>query len=125
MSTTATSDDTDLLIEETAALIASDKVEGTAVYDANLQRLGAVRNFMVNKRSGQVAYAVISFGGFLGIGQRYYPIPWKELTYDVDQGGYVINLSRDRLDGAPAFAADTAPDWTDPRFGRRISDYYA
>src|SRR5262245_31424834 len=68
--------------DETDRLIASDKVEGTAVYNANGERLGSVCNFMVDKRSGQAEYAVMSFGGFLGIGDDYYPLPWKSLTYD-------------------------------------------
>jgi sporulation protein YlmC with PRC-barrel domain len=73
--------------DETDRLIASDKVEGTKVYDRQGERLGSVYNFMVDKRSGKVEYAVLSFGGFLGIGDSYYPLPWKALTYDTGQGG--------------------------------------
>src|SRR5690242_8118538 len=87
--------------DETSDLIASNKVEGTAVYNTNGERLGTVYNFMVNKRSGQVAYAVMSFGGFLGIGESYHPLPWRALTYDTRQGGYVVDISRERLEGAP------------------------
>ena len=68
--------------DETDRLIASNKVEGTAVYNRQGERLGSIYNFMVDKRSGQVEYAVLSFGGFLGIGEDYYPLPWKALTYD-------------------------------------------
>jgi hypothetical protein len=125
MSYTNEPDDSDPLTEETPALIASDKVEGTAVFDPAGQRLGSVRHFMVNKRTGQVAYAVLSFGGFLGIGEKYHPLPWKELSYDPDFGGYVVNISPDRLEGAPSTTDDVAAAWTDPTFGRRISDYYA
>jgi len=82
--------------DETSDLIASNKVEGTAVYDSDGERLGTVYNFMVNKRSGQVAYAVMSFGGFLGIGESYHPLPWKALTYDTRQSGYVVEVSRER-----------------------------
>jgi len=90
---------------ETSQLIASDKVEGTAVYNRNGDRLGSVYNFMVNKRSGHVAYAVMSFGGFLGIGSSYHPLPWNELTYDTSLGGYVVNRTREQLEGAPAYSA--------------------
>lgn len=86
---------------ETSQLIASDKVEGTAVYNRSGERLGSVYNFMVNKRSGQVAYAVLSFGGFLGMGTSYHPPPWNELTYDTSLGGYVVNRTKEQLEGAP------------------------
>jgi hypothetical protein len=110
--------------DETDRLIASDKVEGTAVYNRQGERLGSIYNFMVDKRSGQVEYAVMSFGGFLGIGDSYHPLPWKALTYDTSQGGYVVDLDKDRLQGAPSYSGSEAPDWSDPSFGRRIDDYY-
>jgi hypothetical protein len=111
-------------IDETSDLIASDKVEGTAVYNRAGERLGTVHNFMVGKRSGKVAYAVMSFGGFLGIGESYHPLPWDVLTYDPAQGGYVVNLSREQLEGGPRYSASEAPDWTNPGYGSRIRDYY-
>jgi hypothetical protein len=110
--------------DETDRLIASDKVEGTAVYNRQGERLGSIYNFMVDKRSGQVEYAVMSFGGFLGIGDSYHPLPWKALTYDTSEGGYVVDLDKDRLQGAPSYSGSEAPDWSDPSFGRRIDDYY-
>ncbi len=109
---------------ETQDLIASDKVEGTAVYNQAGERLGTVHNFMVDKRSGKAAYAVMSFGGFLGIGESYHPLPWQTLTYDTGKGGYVVNLSREQLEGAPRYTASDTPDWTDASYGRRVSDYY-
>jgi hypothetical protein len=110
--------------EETDRLIASDKVEGTAVYNRQGERLGSIHNFMVDKRSGKVEYAILSFGGFLGIGDSYHPLPWKALTYDTSEGGYVVDLDKDRLQGAPSYSGSEAPDWSDPSFGRRIDDYY-
>ena len=110
--------------DETDRLISSNKVEGTAVYNRQGERLGSVYNFMVDKRSGQVEYAVLSFGGFLGIGEDYYPLPWKALTYDTALGGYVVDLDKDRLRAAPNYAASDNPDWRDPDYERRIDDYY-
>jgi hypothetical protein len=78
------------IIDETDELIASNKVEGTAAYNRQGERIGTLHHFMVGKRSGQVAYAVISFGGLFGLGEKYYPLPWNELTYDTHRGGYVI-----------------------------------
>src|SRR5688572_6886506 len=90
--------------DETTQLIASDKVEGTAVYNRQGERLGSVYNFMVDKRSGQVIYAVMSFGGFLGLGSSYHPLPWRALTYDTGKGGYVVDLDKDTLKEAPSYA---------------------
>ena len=64
---------------------------------------------MVDKRSGQVEYAVLSFGGFLGIGDSYYPLPWKSLRYDTAQGGYVIDLNKSRLEDPPSYERSTDP----------------
>jgi PRC-barrel domain len=111
--------------DETDRLIASNKVEGTAVYNRQGERLGEVYNFMVDKRSGQVAYAVMSFGGFLGLGKRCHPLPWRVLTYDTGQGGYVVDLDKERLTGAPSFQEGESPDWDDPGYGKGIEAYYA
>ena len=89
--------------EETPALISSDRVEGTAVYNPDGDKLGTVDSLMLDKRSGKVAYAVMSFGGFLGIGDRYHPLPWNVLTYDREKDGYVVDLSKERLKEAPTF----------------------
>ena len=111
-------------IDETDRLIASDKVEGTAVYDRQGERLGSVHNFMVDKRSGQVEYAVMSFGGFLGMGGSCHPLPWKALTYDTQQGGYVVDLDKDRLQNAPSYSAGEAQAWSNPAYAQRIDEYY-
>src|SRR5919205_2546753 len=87
--------------DETDRLISADKVEGTAVYNRMGERLGTVYTVMIDKYSGQVAYAVMSFGGFLGIGERYHPLPWRALTYDTRLGGYVVDITRGQLEGAP------------------------
>ena len=73
---------------ETASLIGSDKVEGTAVYGGDDQKIGSVQRVMIDKISGKVAYAVISLGGFLGMGEDYYPMPWANLKYESNLGGY-------------------------------------
>ncbi len=110
---------TPMAIDETDRLIASDKVEGTAVFSRNGERYGSVYNFMVDKVTGQVAYVVMSFGGFLGLGERFYPLPWKTLTYDAERGGYVIDIDREQLEQAPSYAAGEDP-WSDPEHRRNI-----
>jgi hypothetical protein len=79
---------------ETASLIGSDKVEGTAVYGADDRKIETVQRAMIDKISGKVAYAVISFGGFLGMGEDYYPMPWASLKYDTNLGGYRTATAR-------------------------------
>jgi hypothetical protein len=110
-------------VDETDRLISSDKVEGTAVYNRNGEKLGSIYTLMIDKYTGQVAYAVMSFGGFLGIGERYHPLPWKALTYDTSLGGYRVDLTREQLERAPSYARDETP-WSDPAYGRKVSDYY-
>ena len=111
-------------IEETDRLIASDKVEGTAVYNRQDEHLGTVHNFMVDKSTGRVAYAVMSFGGFLGMGESYHPLPWRVLNYDTRQGGFVIDFDKSRLEKAPSYTASNTPNWSDRTYGSRIDEYY-
>ncbi|SBV34062.1 conserved protein of unknown function [uncultured Sphingopyxis sp.] len=113
----------DIATDETDRLIASNKVEGTAVYNSEGEKLGSIYNFMVDKRSGRVEYAVLQFGGFLGLGSDYYPLPWDVLTYDTTQGGYAVNLDKTLLEKAPRFSADQRPDFTRD-YGREVYGYY-
>lgn len=106
-------------VDETDRLIASDKVQGTAVFGRGGERLGSVYNFMVDKVTGRVAYAVMSFGGLLGLGERYHPLPWQALTYDPARGGYVVDLDRAAIEAAPSFAAGEEP-WRDPEHRRNV-----
>ena len=93
--------------EETRRLIASNKVEGTPVYDPHGEKLGTIHNFMVDKYEGRVVYAVLkSSGGFLGLGERYYPLDWCDLTYDNRAQGYGVDFTEDDLDRRRSFDAD-------------------
>jgi hypothetical protein len=109
---------------ETVSLIGSDKVEGTAVYGADEQRIGSIQRVMIDKISGKVAYAVTSFGGFLGIGEDYYPLPWPTLKYDTRLGGYRTGVPVDQLRGAPKFTQGSQWDWDDRARDREIYSYY-
>jgi PRC-barrel domain len=71
-------------------LIGSDKVEGTAVYGSDKQQIGSIERVMIDKITGKVAYAVLGFGCFLGIGDDHYPLPWQSLKYDTSLDGYVV-----------------------------------
>jgi PRC-barrel domain protein len=108
---------------ETASLIGSDKVEGTAVYGADAQKIGEIERVMIEKVGGKVAFAVLSFGGFLGIGEDYYPVPWSILTYDTRLGGYRTNLTADQLDRAPKYTESTSWNWNREN-EQRVFSYY-
>jgi hypothetical protein len=104
---------------ETGNLIGSDKVEGTAVYGADSQRIGSIERVMIDKISGKVAYAVLGFGGFLGIGDDHYPLPWQSLKYDTNLGGYVTGITDSELRGAPKFSDESSWNWATLRLPDR------
>jgi PRC-barrel domain len=108
---------------ETTNLIGSDKVEGTDVYSAGGESVGSIERIMIDKISGKVAYAVMSFGGFMGIGEDYYPVPWSQLTYDTNLGGYRTNITKEQLDRAPKYSESTGWNWSREN-ERRVYDYY-
>jgi sporulation protein YlmC with PRC-barrel domain len=103
--------------------ISSDKVEGAAVYNGSGDKLGSIDDLMIDKRSGHIRYAVLEFGGFLGMGTDRYPIPWNVLRYDTEKDGYVVPLDKNILDKAPRYRPDNVPVY-DTEFGGRIDRYY-
>ena len=111
-------------VQESGNLIASDKVQGTAVYDMAGNSLGSIHDLMIDKPSGKVAYAIMSFGGFLGIGDHYHPLPWSVLKYDTNLRGYVVNLDKRKLEGAPSYPEQDEPAWGDRAYETKIHDYY-
>ena len=111
-------------VRETSSLIAADKVNGTYVFNAQGDRVGEVNDLMIDKRSGQVAYAIMSFGGFLGVGNSYHPLPWSLLNYNTNLGGYVVDIEQSQLEDAPSYEAGTEPAWGDPEYERKLQDFY-
>ena len=114
----------DLSARETAHLIASDKVEGTSVRRSNGDKVGTIERVMIDKRSGKVAYAVMSFGGFLGIGNDYRALPWSVLQYNEDLDAYELNVTDDQLRGAPVLGSGWDTGRVDRRWERNLHDYY-
>lgn len=109
---------------ETSALIGSDKVDGTAVYDADGEKIGSIERVMIEKMSGKVSYAVLSFGGFLGIGDDHYPLPWSSLKYNVDLGGYQTMVPVEKFKSGPKYSSDNDWDWASPDRKKGVNDYY-
>lgn len=108
---------------ETTSLIGSDKVEGTAVYGADESKIGSIERIMIDKISGKVAYAVLSFGGFMGMGEDYYPVPWSTLNYDTRLGGYRVNFTENQLQKAPKYNENTSWNWNREN-EQRVYSYY-
>lgn len=104
-------------------LIAADKVNGTNVYNHAGEKLGSVDDIMIDKSTGKAIYAVMSFGGFLGMGEKYHPLPWATLKYDQTQGGYVIDMDKKTLEDPPNYDAGSDFQWT-PDYGRKVDSYY-
>jgi len=109
--------------ESPRRLIASNRVEGTAVYDRAGEKLGRIEYFMVDKVTGRADYAVMSFGGLFGLGHDHYPIPWDMLEYAPEKGGYVVDLDKERLKSGPNFRAGEEPDFNRD-YDRVVYDYY-
>jgi len=109
---------------ETGNLIGSDKVEGTAVYGADDRKIGSIERVMIDKVSGRVSYAVLGFGGLLGIGNDHYPLPWQSPKYDTRLGGYVTGVTESQLRAAPKYTNDTDWNWSDTARARAVNDYY-
>ena len=105
-------------------LIESDRVEGTDVYDPNGNQIGSIKRLMIEKVGGRVAYAVMSFGGFLGMGTDEYTIPWSKLTYDTRLGGYRTDITQQQLQGSPTFYRQPQYDWADRNRERELNDYW-
>lgn len=106
-----------------SAVISSDRVEGTKVYNVAGDKLGSIDDLVIDKVSGHVRYAVMEFGGFLGMGTDRYPIPWNLLKYDTSMEGYVVPLDKERLADAPKYTTDKAPAYT-PEYGTKVDEFY-
>ncbi len=115
---------TDAAVRETARLISSDKVEGTAVRNVSGDKVGTIERVMIDKRAGKVAYAVMSFGGFLGMGQEYVSLPWHMLRYNENLDAYELNITEDQLHGAPAVAQGWDTGIVSQDWERKVHTYY-
>ncbi len=122
---TAGEDDFQLRLEtdENVRLISSKKVEGTPVVDRDGATIGTIDSFMVDKYTGRVAYAVMSFGGTWGFGTSLFPLPWPLLDFDEQKGGYRLEISKEEMADAPRFQPNDDPEFS-PEYRRRIILFY-
>ena len=106
------------------AAIRAKKVLGTAVKDGSGTTIGKVEDIVLDKLSNNIMFAIVGFGGFLGIGEKYHPVPWSVLDYNEREGGYVVNLTKDKLEAAPAYSMDELTQGDGMQFRDRVYDYY-
>jgi sporulation protein YlmC with PRC-barrel domain len=104
--------------------IRAKKVIGTDVKDATGHSIGKVEDIVLDKLSSNIMFAIVGFGGFLGIGEKYHPVPWSTLDYDESEGGYIVNLSKDELKAAPAYSMEELTQGDGTQFRDRVYDYY-
>jgi len=102
----------------------ADTLIGDNVVNAAGEDLGEIKAIMLDVESGRVAYAVLSFGGFLGMGNKLFAIPWSALTLDADEKRFVLDVAKDRLDNAPGFDKDHWPAMADASWARQLHEYY-
>lgn len=105
-------------------LMGADTLVGNDVFNKQDEDLGDVKDIMLDMRSGRVSYAVLSFGGFLGMGEKLFAVPWEALKLDTENKRFVLDVKKDRLENAPGFNKDQWPDMADPTWERGIHAYY-
>jgi sporulation protein YlmC with PRC-barrel domain len=111
--------------KESQQIIAADKVEGTAVYNMAGDKVGTIRDVMIDKISGKVVFATMATGGVLGIGEKYHALPWNVLTYNTDLGGYQLDVDREKLEAGPAATEEElTQNLQNKDWGRKVYDYY-
>ncbi len=106
------------------SVIESDRVEGTAVYDPQSNRIGTIKRLIIEKVSGRVLYVDITFGGFLGLGTHHHTIPWEKLKYEPALGGYRTDVTEEQVRGAPTFYGD-GEVWPDRKREKETQDYWS
>lgn len=109
---------------ETHNLISSEKVDGTAVYGRDGEHIGSVKSLMIEKRGGRVTDAVVSVGGFLGLGEKYHSLPWSTLKYDTDVDGYRLDVTEDQLRSGPTFDNANRDTALDRGYQARVYSHY-
>lgn len=112
------------MANEPHAIISAKRVEGTAVKTPAGDDLGRIEDLTIDKLSGHVVYAVLSFGGVLGLGAKHFALPWEALHYEPQHSAYVVEIDPELLRRAPGFDASNPPDMSDRRWGQQIHDYY-
>ncbi len=105
-------------------LMGADTLIGNDVYNHNEEELGDIKEIMLDVRSGRVSYAVLSYGGFLGMGEKLFAVPWSALTLDTVNKRFLLNVEKERLENAPGFDKDSWPNMADESWATEIHSFY-
>lgn len=108
----------------TGRVLSASTLKGDDVVNAKDEKLGTIEELMIDLNSGRIAYAVLSFGGFMGMGDKLFAIPWSALKVDTSNKRLVLNVNKETLEKAPGFDKDKWPDMADQAWGSTISSYY-
>lgn len=108
-------------------LITASRIKDTAIYNSYGDKIGTVSDLSVERSTGQVIYALMSFGGFLGMGEKFHPLPWDVLRYNKERDGYVIPLTKEELANAPSYTSEelTAYGGEDVEYRDSVLQYYS
>lgn len=106
------------------ALMGADTLNGNDVYNQNDEDLGDIKEIMLNMHTGRISYAVLSYGGFLSMGEKLFAVPWEALKLDTENKRFVLNVDKDRLENAPGFDKDNWPDMADTAWAEGINSFY-
>jgi PRC-barrel domain protein len=105
-------------------LMGADTLLGNDVYNSADEKLGTIKEFMIEMQTGRIGYAVLSFGGFLGVGDRLFAVPWRALTLDTNRHSFLLNVNKDTLKNAPGFDKDHWPSMADPSWAVGVNNFY-
>ena len=105
-------------------VMSAGSLTGGRVRNAAGEDLGKIEEIMLDVPTGRVAYAVLSFGGFLGMGNKLFAVPWEALTLNEQEPEFLLNINKQQLENAPGFDKDNWPDMADPNWGTEIYNYY-
>jgi sporulation protein YlmC with PRC-barrel domain len=111
-------------VAERPRVLSTSTLSGDPVRNSAGENLGKIEDFMVDLERGRIAYAVLSFGGVLGIGEKLFAVPWKAMTVDTAEHCFVLNVPKERLKDAPGFDKDNWPDITDTDWGTQVNSFY-
>lgn len=105
-------------------VLSASTLSGDDVYNAKGEKLGSIKDIMLDVRDGKVCYAVVSFGGFLGMGEKLFAVPWRSMSVDTEEHRFVFDVAPERLKNAPGFDKDNWPNMADPAWAKSIHTYY-
>lgn len=124
MNSASTRSDVLTAAQSGARVLSASTLEGDHVFNLQGEKLGSIKEFMLDIENGKVRYVVMSFGGFLSVGEKLFAVPWDVLTVDVENKRFLMNVDKDRLKDAPGFDPEHWPNMADATFAERVNAYY-